>query len=153
MFVYQWCLPEMVLQASNSAPSAPPFQSSRDSAGPIKYPNVYKPSEEATEAKTNKDFWSQQLGPEDKEKGRNQGFWGDALGGPAKEAPAVKKDSPYEEAAKESARWASFTDLTVFCIQKACDSWYLVSSPAGHETLYQLFQEGISAQESSCASR
>lgn len=100
------------LQSSNAAPSAPPFQFARDSSGPIKYPNVYKPSEEAAEAKTNREFWDQQLGDEDKEKGRNQGFWGDALGSKAKEPAPVKKNSPYQEAAKESARSASLSDAS-----------------------------------------
>lgn len=73
-------------------------------SGQVRYPEVYQPPEAAVEAKTNKDFWNQQLGETDKEKGRNQGFWGDALGGTSSPNPAPKKDTPQQEAAKESAR-------------------------------------------------
>lgn len=93
------------VQGGANTPSAPPLHPHSDPSGPVRYPDVYKPSEAAAEAKTNKDFWGQQLGEPDKEQGRNQGFWGDALGGPASTSQAPKKDTPWEEANKEAARY------------------------------------------------
>lgn len=95
--------PCLGIQGSGGQPSAPPFQSGSSSSGPVKYPDVFQPSEEAAEKKTNKDFWSQNLGETGKEQGRNAGFWGDALGGDPP-AAAPKKDNPYQEAAKEASR-------------------------------------------------
>jgi hypothetical protein len=90
----------VVPQAGGSAPSAPPYQGGGGSLG---YPDVFKPSEESAEKKANKDFWGENLEAPNKEKASNAGFWADAMGDSAP-APAPKKDSPYEEAAKETAR-------------------------------------------------
>ena len=93
-------------QGAGSAPSAPPYPAN-STGGNVHYPDIYqggggggRPPASAEEQR-NKDFWNENLGEKDKEKGTNQGFWGAALGGntgPSKPPPAKN------EAAEEFAR-------------------------------------------------